>query len=138
MNYNLHYTCLVVRAKHRTLDDYTEMHHIIPKCLGGDNGLGNLVKLTAREHFIAHLLLLKMYPQYKLIKAVNMMCVGSTNQSRSMNRMYGWLRERFATEMSINQTGEKNSQYGTKWIHHVGLCKNRKISKEDLIPDEML
>ena len=137
MNYKLHYTRLVDSAKHRTVDVYTEMHHIIPRCVGGTDELANLVKLTAREHFIAHLLLFKMYPQhqYKLIKAVNMMCIGGSNQHRSMNRMYGWLRERFAKEMSINQTGDNNSQYGTRWIHHVGLCENRKIPKEDLIPD---
>jgi|688.fasta_scaffold02187_28 hypothetical protein len=35
------------------------VHHIIPKCDGGDNSKGNRVKLTIREHFIAHVLLAK-------------------------------------------------------------------------------
>jgi hypothetical protein len=39
---------------------YFEKHHIIPKSLGGTNDPSNLVKLTAREHFICHLLLPKM------------------------------------------------------------------------------
>lgn len=39
---------------------YVEKHHIIPKCLGGTNSKLNLVKLTAREHFICHVLLTKM------------------------------------------------------------------------------
>lgn len=38
---------------------YFENHHIIPKSLGGDDGKENLVKLTAREHFLCHLLLTK-------------------------------------------------------------------------------
>ena len=41
---------------------YTEIHHIIPKCMGGTDDKSNLVKLTAREHYIAHKLLTKIYP----------------------------------------------------------------------------
>ncbi len=43
------------------LDGYSENHHIIPKCLGGLNNKENMVLFTAREHYIAHLLLTKMY-----------------------------------------------------------------------------
>lgn len=39
---------------------YTEKHHIIPKSLGGGNSKSNLVTLTAKEHFVCHLLLTKM------------------------------------------------------------------------------
>lgn len=39
---------------------YTERHHIIPKCLGGTDDESNLVDLSAKQHFIAHLLLTKM------------------------------------------------------------------------------
>ena len=42
-------------------DGYYEKHHIIPKSLGGNNDENNLVKLTPREHFICHWLLVKMY-----------------------------------------------------------------------------
>ena len=40
---------------------YCETHHILPKCLGGSNDEANLVNFTAREHFIAHKLLFKIY-----------------------------------------------------------------------------
>lgn len=43
--------------------NYWEKHHIIPKCLGGSNAVENLVLLTAREHYIAHQLLMKAYPE---------------------------------------------------------------------------
>lgn len=39
---------------------YLERHHIVPRCLGGSNAPANLVDLTAREHFICHLLLVRM------------------------------------------------------------------------------
>ncbi|MEO6302338.1 MAG: HNH endonuclease signature motif containing protein [Bacteroidia bacterium] len=40
---------------------YYEKHHILPRCLGGTNDKNNLILLTAKEHFIAHLLLTKIY-----------------------------------------------------------------------------
>ena len=58
---NVYYS-IIERAKSRILpkEIYTENHHILPKSLGGTNDSTNLVKLTAREHFICHLLLPKM------------------------------------------------------------------------------
>ena len=56
------YFLIIEKAKSRTLppEVYVERHHIIPKSLGGDNTKFNLVSLTAREHFICHLLLPRM------------------------------------------------------------------------------
>lgn len=42
---------------------YFEKHHILPKCLNGTNDKNNLILLTAKEHFIAHKLLTKIYPK---------------------------------------------------------------------------
>lgn len=58
--YTKFYNSIVLRAQTRLIDEYFERHHIIPKSLGGSNDKNNLVKLTAREHFICHLLLTKM------------------------------------------------------------------------------
>lgn len=50
---------------------YYEKHHIIPRCIGGSDNELNLVLLTAREHFLAHYLLCKIYGNtihsYKLL-----------------------------------------------------------------------
>jgi hypothetical protein len=51
---------IIERAKSRVFLGYTEKHHIIPKSLGGSNEENNLVNLTAKEHYICHLLLIKM------------------------------------------------------------------------------
>lgn len=40
---------------------YYENHHIIPKKLGGSNGRENRVLLTAKEHFIVHLCLCRIF-----------------------------------------------------------------------------
>jgi len=56
--YSKCYFNIINRAKSREIapNTYTEKHHIISKSCGGDNSSANLVKLTAREHFICHLL----------------------------------------------------------------------------------
>jgi hypothetical protein len=41
----------------------TETHHIIPRCRGGDNSPDNLVVLTLREHYVAHWMLWRAYPE---------------------------------------------------------------------------
>ena len=61
MNYEKNYKDLIRHAKNRQNDtDKTlELHHIIPRSLGGDDNLDNLVLLTPREHYLAHYLLYK-------------------------------------------------------------------------------
>lgn len=54
------YNKIITQAKSRVNDCYTEKHHIIPKSLGGTNDIDNIVVLTAKEHYICHLLLIKM------------------------------------------------------------------------------
>jgi hypothetical protein len=54
------YSDLILNAIDREVTGYVESHHIIPKSLGGSNTKNNLVNLTAREHYIAHLLLTKI------------------------------------------------------------------------------
>lgn len=54
------YFSIIERSRNRNISGYTEKHHIIPKSLGGTNERSNLVKLSAREHYICHLLLTRM------------------------------------------------------------------------------
>ena len=55
------YFQLLNKRKVEVPEGYSERHHIIPKSLGGPNTKDNMVRLTAREHFIAHVLLTKMF-----------------------------------------------------------------------------
>jgi len=79
MDYQKIYRDLMVKAKRqnrvKTKEHYFEKHHIIPECLfkirtrsgpkgyvdGDSDDQNNLVLLTPREHFIAHVLLCKIY-----------------------------------------------------------------------------
>lgn len=69
------YKSLIDKCRNRSsIKFYTERHHVIPKSLGGSNDETNLVNLTYREHYIAHLLLTKFIldedSKYKMLKAL--------------------------------------------------------------------
>ena len=62
MNHQRQYDLLIAKAQARNgVIGYAERHHIVPRSLGGTNDNANLVELTAREHFIAHMLLARMH-----------------------------------------------------------------------------
>lgn len=69
MDYQKLYNTLISFRKCNSLKKskklYTELHHVVPRCLGGTDDIDNLVRLTAREHFVAHRLLAKIYPDSK-------------------------------------------------------------------------
>ena len=98
MDYLKIYNSLIERASIRDVDQYYESHHIIPKCMNGSDEPDNLVLLTPEEHYLAHQLLVKIYPNNtNLAYAANMMCVNRTN-----NKLYGWIRRRISQNMKSN------------------------------------
>ena len=57
MDYNKIYNEIINKRINEFPAGYYEVHHIIPVSLGGTDDEGNLVKLTAKEHFMCHFLL---------------------------------------------------------------------------------
>ena len=109
MNYQRIYNALVYRGQNRINEKgiYIEKHHVIPRCMGGTDDKSNIVSLTGREHFIAHLLLSKIHPNNpKIMLAVKAMCMDK-NGNRAGNRMYSILKERCAKASSLLQKGRK-------------------------------
>jgi hypothetical protein len=105
MNYKKIYDSLCLRGKLlRENLEYSECHHIIPKCMGGDNSSENLTKLTAREHYIAHYLLVKMYPKnYKLLCAFGMMKNTNGFQNRIFtSKQYSIMKAAYSKAMKLN------------------------------------
>lgn len=133
---NWYYSIINNRLKNPIINQYTESHHIIPKCIGGCDHPSNLVELTAREHYICHLLLTSVFPnssvEYKKMwKAFALMAwYKSENQERKYkinNRIYQKLKIEFSKVQSFEQTGITNSGYGKKWYHNVDLKSSNKF-----------
>jgi hypothetical protein len=135
--YTLYIKIIRNRLSHPLIDIYTENHHIIPKCLGGTDNIENLVELTAKEHFICHYLLTKVYEigsrnWYKMQHAFMIMSASSNGKRYINSRLYNTCRINFSKVMSNIQNGINNSQYGTKWITNISLEKNQKIKDTEL------
>lgn len=132
MNYKNIYDRIISRGKNRIPPYPKEDHHIIPKCMNGADDASNIVSLTPEEHFLAHVLLVKIYPEnYKLIFSVNNMCRGH-NGKRPNRRLYGWLKRKFIEASKKNSTRENNSQFDTKWITD-GTTNKRIKSSEPVL-----
>ena len=112
------------------LDGYCEFHHIIPKSLGGTNDTGNLVLLTAREHFIAHLLLTKMVMaknRTKMCWALHRITYSSLTNERFNGRMYEWYRKRHSDFMKTDHPSKTPS-----WVQKVSDAVHSHWENNDI------
>jgi len=81
MDYQRIYDRLIENARQNAPQGYSEKHHIVPRCLGGGDEPENLIRLSARQHLIAHLLLAKIHGG-RLIHAAWMMTTMKRYNSR--------------------------------------------------------
>jgi hypothetical protein len=118
--YETWYAAITKRGQIRELDSDNEIHHIIPKSLGGSNNIYNLTSLTTREHFICHWLLTKIHREgeahWKMINALRFMRAENANQKRYSNkitaRVYSKLKQEYSKLQSERMMGENNPLYG--------------------------
>lgn len=110
---------------------YYEGHHILPKAKGGTGtstrGLNhpNIVLLTAREHFLAHWLLWKIYGDRASALAFHKMMSTNKNQNRIVSSR-GYEEARLA----FSETN-KGNQYG-KGIKKV-ISEDQKLQQSRLM-----
>lgn len=130
MNYQKIYDQLIANKQQNPIskkDGYCEQHHIIPKSLGGTNNKDNLVNLTAKEHYIAHLLLRKIMflqfgknsDQYKAMTyALWQMSNRDNLKQHITSKQYELLREDFSKIQSLKFSGENNPRYNKEVTQH--------------------
>ena len=117
--YSKWYYSLIQRATSRIQDSsiYYEKHHILPKSLGGDDSEMNLVLLTAKEHFVCHLLLTKMVEgraKFQMIKALHMMTISTKYQHRINSSTYASLKAKAAEAHSVLTKGKPKHSAETR------------------------
>jgi len=110
------YNRIIQRAKDRKINLYTERHHVIPKSLGGSDETDNLVRLTAKEHFVCHMLLVRMTTgesKKKMSYAMWLLC-NMENESQERYAptasQYELIRTNFSKTMSGRMTEYSKSR----------------------------
>jgi len=119
------YIRLVERCKTMTekeLSGYNEVHHILPRCMGGDDEKDNLILMPIRYHIMAHIILSEIFTDnVKIVYAAFCMINMGNKSSRKRNKII--LKElRFSTRFlaqlrektSELSKGENNPMYGRR------------------------
>lgn len=112
------YNSIIASARNRELpaDTYTETHHILPRSLGGLDNPENLVRLTGREHFICHWLLVKMvrskstrtsmrYALYRMSHVAD----GTTGRYKITSRKFALIKKHLAKAARHTHLGRVDS-----------------------------
>jgi hypothetical protein len=102
---------------------YFENHHIIPRCLGGNDSKNNQILLTAKEHFVCHKLLTYIYKgNRKLVSALHRMIFSRRYGEIISGRDYEYVRTLLALL--------SNKNFYEYWIEKFGKEEADKKLKE--------
>lgn len=127
MDYAKHYDTLIQRAQARSLSGYAEQHHILPKCMGGSDLASNLVYLTPEEHYVAHQLLIKIYPDNRLLVFAAHKMTSDPHGHRINLRLYGWLRRKHTETIKNHLTGRVSERKGRTYAEIFGEDKAAEL-----------
>lgn len=120
MNYTKLYDAVIAKAVFRKKPEgYCEKHHIVPRCMGGANGKDNLVYLTAKEHFICHKFLVRMYPSVR----------GNWYALIAMGRLPEFKAKVFASERAKAASARKGFKYSDESKVKMSFSAKRRGSQ---------
>jgi hypothetical protein len=112
MHYQTIYDIIISNAQYRPKKKAIgyDLHHVIPKSCGGTNDKSNLVSLTYREHYICHMILVKLYEdtqhKHKMAHALWRLSLDGRNRART----YAYARLKHIETLKARRIGSKQSQ----------------------------
>lgn len=146
MNYQKCYNKIIACAKNRQWKKYKcnsanyvyfERHHVIPLSLNGKDIQENIVCLTAKEHFICHLLLLKITNNINMLFAAKYLANRFKDKKYNVkitSRIYEMLKQKFSIVQSNRMTGKNNPMYNNRSIFITNGIINKRIDCNQPIP----
>lgn len=109
-----------------------EIHHIVPRCWDGEDEEWNLVKLTYREHFLAHYLLAKAFPEDEKLSYAFLCMVRNPHGHRALSSvMYSSLKKHW-TKFRRKKWTEDNPMWkeSAKKLHSERMKHSNPMTKE--------
>lgn len=136
------YTRFIGSLHGQSVDGYAEVHHIVPRSLGGSDDADNLIRLTARQHYVAHWMLSRALGGSAARAFFMMSNFGRYGKVNSTT--YGIARQEYAELASVqmkgrimppvsNETREKQRQakLGKKLTpEHIEKVRQTRIGKK--------
>lgn len=127
MNYLKVYCNLIRKAQQRqVVEGYTEKHHIFPVSIFGKNN--KVVVLTGREHYLAHVLLERVYLKrygindWKTMKMINAHICMKNNQKYYNSYLYQKTRKRFSDQLKNSPKTKEISRMGGQKTYELGIA----------------
>ncbi len=112
---------------------YYEEHHIMPRSLGGTDDRENLVLLTPREHYIAHLLLTKFtYGKSKVKMNHALWRMACCNGIIINSRLYQTLKESISQELSERNSSIRSHTFSGWYITPFGKFISSRQASESI------
>lgn len=127
---------------------YYETHHILPKHMGGTDVESNLVKMTTKQHVMAHYILYRIYKNNEN-KLAYLMKSGQTDEGNKLrvelavnaNRTYGNGFKLFSENNPMKDPicvqkalATKREKYGSTIVsetHYQNICKANRDSEQN-------
>ena len=126
MDYTKIYNSICSRGQTRKIESYKEKHHIIPKCIGGNDKLDNLTNLTPKEHFLCHRLLCEIYPDNKeLVWALWLMAIGKKRYKKLKPYKVSSRQYEIARKLYIDKV--KNKPISETHKKNIGKANSKKV-----------
>lgn len=107
-----------------------EEHHIIPRSMGGTDDKSNLVFLTPEEHFVAHELLVKIYPSSIGPLRALMILSGRGNKYRN-NKLFGWARKRYSEMRKGNIPWNKGKPCAESTKEKIREARKKQVCSDE-------
>ena len=102
------------------LEGYVEKHHIVPRSFNGSDEKSNIAILTAREHYICHLLLAKMnmphYYHIKMVKGYMIMADMSNNKTKVVKQQRYYKINSKTYEIIRKEHSQYHSIFMAQWF----------------------
>jgi hypothetical protein len=133
-HYYNRYINFITSLQNQILSDYNEEHHICPKSLNGPDDSSNLIKLSARQHFIAHWMLWKAYETSELTHAFWAMC--HQKNARQQNR-YNKINSKTYEILKIQRSKIVKCSNSSRWLDEEWAIRMKKtLSRAASTPTE--
>jgi hypothetical protein len=112
---------------------YVEIHHIIPRSLGGKDDNENLIEVLPEEHIFLHMIRYKIFNRMEDMWAVRFMLNGYSNPNKFKKMNYSCLTKKIRMGYSWIRCNAYNIRKSKKWHTESGLKRISMSKKNNIV-----